>query len=173
MRKRSSARKTSDVHAPADWCPAHPLAVIHLSWPSPPSFHVAHGVPWCGIPLDQLISDVLAVLLSRFFCTCSLAKFETLDSLWFWVSPGQHQQKHQCLINISLMLYSKHKAVPATERKINAIPGETRTSSLLFFCYIDCIMWLRKNVYLSVKICIIVPIFRLTFTLRLLIGKPN
>jgi len=35
--------------------------------------------------------------------------------------------KHQCVINIILILDPKHSTTPATRKKINSIPTETRT----------------------------------------------
>jgi len=41
-------------------------------------------------------------------------------------------KKHQCIINIILILNPKHSTIPATRKKINCIPAKTRT-----FCQKD------------------------------------
>ena len=43
------------------------------------------------------------------------------------INITQQQLKHQCVINIILMLNPKHSTIPATKKKINSIPAKTST----------------------------------------------
>ncbi|KAK4829726.1 hypothetical protein QYF61_006187 [Mycteria americana] len=49
-------------------------------------------------------------------------------------SLTSQQLKHQCVINIILILNPKHSTTPATRKKINSIPAETRTRPYLEYC---------------------------------------
>ncbi|KAF1441678.1 V-type proton ATPase subunit S1, partial [Spheniscus demersus] len=62
--------------------------------------------------------------------TLSIDDFTYLSESYGNKNPFQNQQlKHRCVINIVLTLNPKHSTVPATRKKINSIPVETRTLS--------------------------------------------
>lgn len=71
---------------------------------------------------------VLATLPPRLLCTCSIAEHETLESPCLTLSPTQQQLKHQCGINIAVMLNPKHSSVAATREEMNSIAPETRAA---------------------------------------------
>lgn len=52
---------------------------------------------------------------------------EELKSPWLSVNTPQWQPKHQCLINVILILHPKHSAVPATQKKNISISAKIRT----------------------------------------------
>ena len=59
---------------------------------------------------------------------CPLAgQSKKLENPWLSVSTALQQLKHQCDINIILILNPKHSTLPATRRKINSILAEART----------------------------------------------
>lgn len=75
---------------------------------SPPvnSTHLCtgHGILWYGNPCVEFGSAVLAMILSGCLYTCSLAKLGKLESPWFRAIISQQHLKHQCVINIILIL---------------------------------------------------------------------
>ena len=56
-------------------------------------------------------------------------QYEKLKSPWLRISTAQQQLKHQCVINVILILNPKRNTIPATRNKINSTPAETRTHS--------------------------------------------
>lgn len=93
---------------------------------------------FCGMEYSfhQFDLAVLAVLLDGFLCVCLLAGHRKLKNLWFRVNTWE-KWKHQCVINIFLMLNPKHNVDPLIKKKINSIPGETRAVHFLY-CNITC-----------------------------------
>jgi len=73
----------------------------------------------------QFGSTVLVVLPPSFLCTSSLGR-EWEAEIFF---TAEQQLKYQCVINIIVILNAKHSTIPATKKKNNTIPDETRTVS--------------------------------------------
>ena len=120
-------RKTIAHHPPTD---AQPVPEHLPPASSPPSLYTEHDVIWYGIFLWPVWVTVLAVSPPSFLCppAYSLVGWgEKLKSPWLSVNTAQQQLKHQCVINIILILNPNHITVPATRKKINSIPAETRT----------------------------------------------
>lgn len=54
-----------------------------------------------------------------------------------------NNEKHQCVTDIVLILNPKHNTIAGTRKKIDSIPGETRTCKLknvmlVWYCCIVC-----------------------------------
>ncbi|KFV44559.1 Sodium channel protein type 5 subunit alpha, partial [Gavia stellata] len=56
-----------------------------------------------------------------------LGQYKKLKIPRLSVSTAQQQLKHQCVVNIILLLDPKHRTIPTTRKKINSIPAKTRT----------------------------------------------
>ena len=84
-------------------------------------------------PFGQFVSAVMAMLPPSFLCTSFLAEHGKLQSPWLSVSTAQQQLKHQCIINIMLILNPKHSTIPATRKKINSVPAENKTVTNTMF----------------------------------------
>lgn len=81
-------------------------AAISPSYPPPPSLCAEEMFYAMECPFGQLGSAVLAMLPLSFWCTCSLAGHGKPGSPWPTVSTAQQQPKHQCAVNIILILNS-------------------------------------------------------------------
>ena len=57
-----------------------------------------------------------------------LAGHEKLKNPWLGLNATGDNWKHQCVINILLILNPKHSTIPATRKKINSVLAETRTT---------------------------------------------
>lgn len=84
-------------------------------------------------PFGQLGSAVLVLSLPSSLYSPSLpllaGQQEKLKCLWCTVSTAQQQQKHQCAINIVLILNPKHSTIPGTRKKVNSILSDTRNTN--------------------------------------------
>lgn len=89
-----------------------------------------HDFVWYGITFGHFRSAVLVLSPSSLLCTHSPFTGSTVQeaemSLILW-STVRQQLKHQCVIDVFLLL-PKYIIIPATVRKINSIPVETRIS---------------------------------------------
>ena len=56
-------------------------------------------------------------------------------------SSAQEQLKYWCVINIILILNPKYSTIPATGKKINFIPAETRTVPYLSYLKNPTVLW--------------------------------
>ena len=128
-KRNNTQEKTSDAQCncspPADRCQSRDLPLLASS----PVYILGmtfHGMEY---PFGQLGSAAPAVLPPRFLHTCLLAEHGKLKSPWPKISATQQQLKHRNVINIILTLNPKHSTVPATKKKVNSVPAETRTIS--------------------------------------------
>lgn len=82
---------------------------------------------WCCMehPSGQFQSPPLAMLLPCFLNIWSPTEHGKMKSPWF--STIEQPLKHQCVINIIFTLHPNHCTGPATKKKINSKPHETRT----------------------------------------------
>ena len=120
---------------------------------------VAHHPPTIAqpIPKQQSRPNQLppAYILCHMVWNIPLASWDQLSWLcsllpWLLVHPAEHgelkksltststtqqQLRHQRVTNITLILNPKHSTVPATRRKINSVPAETRTVGACVFAF--------------------------------------
>lgn len=80
-----------------------------------------------GYPSGLFGSAIPAMLPSSFLFISSLAEHETPKSPGLGESTTKHQPKHQCVIDIILIMNPKQSAVPAIEKKMTFIPAEMKT----------------------------------------------
>lgn len=79
-----------------------------------------------GYSYGQFSLTVLLILSHGFLCHSSLAKYEKLKSPLLTVSTTEQWTKHQCAINIILLLNTKHSTSSATKKRINSLPAKKR-----------------------------------------------
>ena len=96
---------------------------------------------------------------------CPLAwQREKLKSPGLSVSTALQQLKHQCGINIILVLIPKHSTVPATRRKTNSILAESRTPSLIQTTLTSCCFEIQAEYAQLVHLSAVCLIFFLART---------
>lgn len=120
---------------------AQPVPLQCLASPgqySPLHIYTKQGIPWSGICLWPG-SGQLSWLCLSFFCPSSLAEQEKPNTPWLRVSTTKQQLKHECIINIALILNQKPPA------KINKLELLIETSSLLY-SEIQMKYWKKKKV---------------------------
>lgn len=77
-------------------------------------------------------AQICVVLLpSSFLCSSSLEKCETLKNSWIKRNMTLLSPKHQGIIDIILIMDTKHSSVPVIKKKMNPIPAEIRTKLLM------------------------------------------
>jgi len=95
--------------------------------PSCPQLYMSVTPRGLGYPLGRCGSAVPAVSPPSFLCPPSLLvgrpAREAEQSL-----TAHQQLRHQCVINILLILNPNHSTTPATRKKINSVPAETSPS---------------------------------------------
>lgn len=93
---------------------------------------------FCGMEYSfhQFRFAVLAVLLVA-SCACACWQATGNGKIFDLELALEQKWKHQCVVNIFLMLNPKHNVDPLFKKKINSIPGETRTVHFLY-CNITC-----------------------------------
>lgn len=93
---------------------------------------------FCGMEYSfhQFRFAVLAVLLVA-SCACACWQATGNGKIFDLELALEQKWKHQCVVNIFLMLNPKHNVDPLIKKKINSIPGETRTVHFLY-CNITC-----------------------------------
>lgn len=108
----------------------HPLnnarTVIQPSWPAPPVYILGTAFYSLEYLFGWFRSAILAMLPPSFLYTCSLSGHGKLKNHWLRINTTQQEMKSQCVIKIVLIRNPKHINVPATSKKTDFIPTETR-----------------------------------------------
>ena len=110
-------------------------SVLSPPQPAAPSLYTGHDSAWYGIPLWPVWVSCPGCVPSQLLvplqpsCWLGMRSWKILDLVQIWLS---NNWKHQCVINIHLILKPKYNTLPATRKKINSIPAETRTVSTLY-----------------------------------------
>lgn len=94
-------------------------------------------------------AQICVVLLpSSFLCSSSLEKCETLKNAWIKTNMTLLSPKHQGIIDIILIMDTKHSSVPVIKKKMNPIPAEIRTKLLMKLWRVP---WRKPCIFFSMR----------------------
>ena len=122
-------KKWCNCSPPTDRCPGSSRAAIAAPQPTPPSLYTEHDVIWYGIalwPVSVICPGYAPSQLLVHLLTGRL--WEAEKSLTYYKHCLATTKTSVCY-HIILMLNPTHSTIPATRKKINSIPDETRTSA--------------------------------------------
>ena len=110
--------------------PANSSQFIYWAW-----HHMVWNTALASLGQLPWLCPLPALVPLQPSCWLGMRSWKILDLVQKLLS---NNWKYQCVTNVLLLLNPRHNTIPATRKKINSIPAETRTLTVPVACLLRC-----------------------------------